>query len=256
MGYLFLSVDYPTDQIRVKYLQSISPNFRSVTFPIYQSLPANADIEDWKEILLLLQKSSSAFILDQPDSTSTEMLRPLKPNDDNYQAFIGPKWKRYSQINGGPSVPPQLAGFLGKALQSNDPTPHYDHCANCTRKQSTDIQTTTSTGTNRTTSTTTTTTKRCSRCKLVQYCSRECQIQHWKTCHQQSCIAAVANKTLWQALQTNDGFLITSDECVKLSKVLESCWMTKKEGEKYQYMIQGFASYFQFAADLGGCFVL
>lgn len=259
MGYLLLSVYYPTDQQRDAYLQSIPSNFRSATFGIYQPLPASADQDEWNDVWTILRasmvsssssfSSSSSSLLDQPT------VRPLKPNDDNYQAFVGPQWKRFSRqtttttTTGGGVVSPQLAAFFNKALRGNDPTPHYDHCANCTQKQSKES-------------------KQCSRCKIVQYCSRECQAQHWKSCHKGSCVAAQSNRTVWEALQTNDGFRLTEEECLELSRVLEMCTIgrsslttaqptTTETGTRNVYLlIQGFATYFKFVSELGGCFVL
>lgn len=28
----------------------------------------------------------------------------------------------------------------------------------------------------------------CNRCKLIRYCGRSCQVQHWKTIHKEECI--------------------------------------------------------------------
>ena len=33
-------------------------------------------------------------------------------------------------------------------------------------------------------------TQQCSRCKVVKYCSRECQRRHWKAGHREECCAA------------------------------------------------------------------
>jgi hypothetical protein len=147
-------------------------------------------------------------------------------------------------------IPPELAAFLGSSHGSNEPTPHYDHCANCTQKTTSTITISDNNNKN----------KRCARCKIVQYCSRDCQAQHWKKCHKQSCLAAEPNRTLFQALQTNDGFLVTSQECQELSKGFYECLKNKSPTQAQQHskkcMVEGFALYFQYAAELGGCFVV
>jgi hypothetical protein len=237
MGYLFFSVEYPTEQTRASYLQSVSPNFRSTTFSLYQPLPASATIDDWKEMLTILQEFCS---IEQKakNTQSSQQLRPLKPNDDNYEAFQGPQWSRRAQMT--PEIPPELAGFLGSSQNNKEPTPHYDHCANCTQKIPSSML-------------------RCSRCKIVQYCSRDCQAKHWKGCHKTSCIPAEPNRTLFQALHTNDGFLVTSEECRELSRGFSACLKsntTQHSTTKKSNMVEGFAVYFQYAADLGGCFVV
>ena len=251
MGYLFFSVEYPTDAIRASYLESISPNFRSVTFPLYQPLPASATIDEWKGMLTILQEYCPASVwMDEHNSHS--LYRPLKPNDDNYEAFKGLQWNTRPTTQEEKHLemsPPAIAAFLGKTGgndnlvgESTNSTPHYDHCANCTHKA---IHSTM---------------KRCSRCKMVQYCSRNCQAQHWKACHKQSCVSAQTHRTLREALQTNDGFLVTSDECQVLSTALYASLKEKQDETFYEtnkkYMVEGFANYFGYVSNLGGCFVL
>ena len=239
MGYLFFSVGYPSDVTRASYLGAVDPTFVSTTFALYPSLPASATIEEWNEILTLLQETSPG-LKDENESIilshgeDGDKPRPLRPNDDNYSAFTGPQWKRYPKQTRSPSVAPELAGFLEQARNDSEPTPHYDHCAYCTAHPAE---------------------KRCSRCKLVQYCSRDCQAHHWKQIHNKSCIPAEGNRSLWQAMQTNDGFLVSPDECRLLSQWFDKCSQQNKNHAQ-SYMLEGFQHYFEHVADLGGCFVL
>ena len=219
MGFLFFSVEYPTQDIRSAYLQAIPSTFRSASFALYEPLPASADDIEWKLVVTLLKDVCPEALL------QTEFVRPMKPNDDNYEVFVGPRWKRSPSGD----VPTELAGFLG----NDEPTPHLDHCAQCTAPAAN---------------------QRCGNCKIVGYCSRKCQAKHWKHVHQLSCLDAEP-KTLWKALHTNDGFLVTMRECEQLAEILKQ-EIPKQPTDKMKVLVENFALYFRFASLLGGCFVL
>ena len=40
--------------------------------------------------------------------------------------------------------------------------------------------------------------QKCKQCKIVQYCSRDCQAEHWKSCHKNHCKKLVAAKEAWR----------------------------------------------------------
>ena len=44
-------------------------------------------------------------------------------------------------------------------------------CANCQKRATVDVEF-----------------KRCSRCKSIWYCSKECQVKHWSACHKSDCM--------------------------------------------------------------------
>lgn len=113
---------------------------------------------------------------------------------------------------------------------SNTIYPHYDRCANCTKLAPKMNQ--------------------CSRCKMVKYCSRDCQALHWKKVHKQSCTKAQP-LPLYKSLNGNDGFLMTPEECRGLHIAL-----SENEANAVDEVIRCFQAYFDVAADLGGCFVL
>lgn len=218
MGFLFFTVEYPTTEVRTAYMQAIPANFRSASFALYEPLPASANDMEWKSVVTLLQQVCPEQLLQH------ELVRPMRPNDDNYAAFVGPRWKR----SPGGDLPNELMGFVG----TDDPTPHFDHCAQCTSPEAN---------------------KRCGDCKIVGYCSRDCQAKHWKQVHRLSCLDAEP-RTLWKALQTNDGFLVTLQECNQLAEVLMG--EIPQHTGAMKVLVETFAVYFQFAAGLGGCFVL
>ena len=113
---------------------------------------------------------------------------------------------------------------------NNTPYPRYDRCANCTKLFPT--------------------MSRCSRCKIVKYCSRDCQSSHWKKVHKQSCVKAQP-LALYKSMNGNDGFLMTPDECKVLANAL-----SEHESIHNDNVVRCFQAYFGVAADLGGCFIL
>ena len=40
--------------------------------------------------------------------------------------------------------------------------------------------------------------QKCKQCKVVQYCSKECQVEHWKSCHRTQCKDLKAAKESWR----------------------------------------------------------
>lgn len=210
-----------------------------MTAPLYQPLPASATTEEWRVLVNLVEQHL------QQDDESNEAFweeanhqpRPLKPNDDNYAAFVGPQWKVSTMDNPATygELPPQLATILQRMQQ--EPTPHYDCCATCTSRQDAAQL------------------LQCSRCKMVKYCSRNCQKQHWKPCHKASCEPA-RPCSLIAALKTNEGFWIANTECRALARLLGQTLTKLNKEDDETLMIRRFALYFERAANLDGCFVL
>lgn len=126
------------------------------------------------------------------------------------------------------SVVKALSGMMG---QDNGPYPRYDRCANCTKVFPNKMS-------------------RCSRCKIVKYCSRDCQSLHWKEVHKHSCVKAQP-LALYKIMNGNDGFHMSSEECGVLTMAL-----SQHESTHSDDVIRCFKVYFAVAADLGGCFVL
>jgi hypothetical protein len=212
-SFLILSVKYPSESQRQNFFRDAGQHSQ-FTSPFHKPLAASANHEQWGQVINALRENVDKSILEYDDGQ-----RPLKPNDDNYSAFTGSKW----EPKGNFSAPPALATMLGSA--DDEPVPHYDRCSKCAKPAA----------------------KRCSRCKIVKYCSRECQSDHWKSPHKQSCIKA-QSITLVSAIQGNDGFLVTAGECQEICKGLKKATSNS--------VIQCFVAYFELAADLDGCFVL
>ena len=40
--------------------------------------------------------------------------------------------------------------------------------------------------------------QKCKQCKVVQYCSKECQVEHWKASHRTLCKGLKAAKEAWK----------------------------------------------------------
>ena len=216
MGFLLLSVKYPTEEFREAFFRVAGSEFLKQTSPLHQPLPASTSTEEWRVVVKQIEQHCDASILDQV------MIRPLKPNDDNYAAFVGPQWQAFDVP--ADKVPPQIAAMIGRSEE--DPTPHYDKCAQCTQSAS----------------------QQCTRCKIVKYCTRDCQRRHWKACHKASCEQA-REISLRQALTTNDGFLVSPVECQALSQGL-------KQSASSSGVVRCIAEYLERASQLDGCFVL
>ena len=244
MVYLILSNRYPEESHRKSYIKTAGPHAYNVS-PFHKPLAASASDDEWKIILKVIRDNfddtNSSNILHDKSS-----LRPLRPNDDNYEAFVGPKWRPPPPSphsidleieNRQRMATPGLSSLLGQ--NDDDPTtpyPHYDRCAYCTKPA----------------------TYQCSQCKIVKYCSRNpCQASHWKKIHKASCVNACPF-SLWECLQGNDGFYVTSEECLALQSALLKGLSQENTttGTKDHNIIQCFAAYFCVTAELGGCFVL
>lgn len=230
MGFLLLSAEYPSETHRAKFFRKSGPhsNFSS---PFHKPLAAAATDDQWRRVLKAIRDNvkDSSFLHDQLTP------RPLKPNDDNYEAFTGRKWKpktstQTMEAKGtSPSVAQALSALRGQ--DDNDtPYPHYDRCAKCTKLFPNMNQ--------------------CSRCKIVKYCSRECQSSHWRKVHKESCTKAQI-LPLYKIMNGNDGFLISPEECRALQLVLSNNEIIDSDE-----VIRCFQAYFSMTEDLGGCFVL
>ena len=152
MVFLLLSVNYPTKSQRDSFFAAVGANFMMRTSALYKPLPASANDEEWKEVLATIRKLCRDEIVENEDR-----LRPLKPDDDNYSKFVGSQWEPNTSGSSGRSLDPQLEAFL--LNMQGEPIPHYNHCATCTKPSAK---------------------QKCSRCKIVKYCDRVCQTQHWK----------------------------------------------------------------------------
>eukprot|EP00536_Pseudo-nitzschia_multiseries_P001996 jgi/Psemu1/301159/fgenesh1_kg.26_\ len=126
-------------------------------------------------------------------------------------------------------MPPALSALLNQD-DENTPYPHFDHCANCTKLLPKMNQ--------------------CSRCRMVKYCSRECQSSHWKKVHKSSCVKAQPF-SLYKSMNGNDGFHVSPEECRGLQLSL-----SRNENNDSDEVIRCFQAYFEVAGDLGGCFIL
>ena len=227
MGFLLLSNQYPEESDVQAYLGQAGPHARNVS-PIPKFLAASATDEQWKRVLQVIRENATNWEAWQEQSK----LRPLKPNDDNYQAFTGPDWKPKA-TTGTATVSPAFSALLGQDNDPNTPYPRYDRCANCTKPAN----------------------LQCARCKVVKYCSRDpCQSSHWKKVHKNSCTKA-QHFSLWKSLHGNDGFYISPEECTALQSALSNALIHPTNSQDAN-VIRCFQAYFGAVANLGGCFVL
>ena len=228
MTFLILSKGYPNQFQRQEFIRKAGPYAKNAS-PFHKPLAASTNDTSWRAIISIWKEHVNSSIL---HDNLNNYIRPLKPNDDNYQVFIGDKWKPDVDV----AIPPQLQAMLGNG--DNDVYPHYDHCANCTKPAI----------------------NKCSKCKIVRYCSQDCQAKHWKAIHRSSCVPAQTNFSLWKALHGNDGFYLTVDECALLSNGLYKELATGNDGghddDDDDDLIRYFAVYFEYVANLDGCFVI
>jgi MYND finger len=238
MVFLILSNQYPEDSHRKRYLREAGPHGTQVS-PFHKPLAASADDDQWRSVLKAIRENiillEDASILDD-----TSKPRSLRPNDDNYKAFVGPQWKPSSSSSSSSSstvntssIPPAMAALLDTTNDPDTVYPRYDRCANCTKPA----------------------TLQCSKCKIVKYCSRDpCQAVHWKKVHKQSCCKAHTGRSLWQCLHGSDGFMVSPEECMALQAALDRA--IHKDSCRGKDVIQCFRAYFGMVSELGGCFVL
>ena len=232
MVFLLLSYHYPTPEQRKAYLKKVGPAFAKTVSPFHKLLPAATNDEGWTQIMKCLRAHMNELMF-----RKTTEKRAVRPNDDNYYKFCGEQWEPAGDF----AVPPAMASMMGSSTTSpttttseEEPIPHYDHCAHCTAALLSTKK------------------LRCSRCKFVNYCSKECQAQHWKSVHRNSCVPA-QEVTVEEAMSTNDGFYITPEECLTISTSLRQ----KKFGGDDHLLITPFAVYFEHAGKyLKGCFVI
>jgi hypothetical protein len=195
-------------------------------------LAETKDDEQWKTVVQTIRENMA----DESMLHDKKFGRPVRPNRDNYEAFRGPQWNPKTstlEAMGFPSVGAAMATLLGWPENREDSVPHahYDRCANCTKPA----------------------TRNCSRCRIVKYCSRECQCAHWKKVHKASCIEAEP-KSLWESLQGEVwAFHVSSTECRAICTALSQ---GQNIGGDASDLICYFKVYFDLAAELGGCFVV
>lgn len=208
MGFLLLTVEQPSGMQRAAFYNAAGPQSKAAS-PVLPELPAACNWSQWRQLFDVWEKNVDTAVLDTP------VVRPLKPREDDYIKFRDSRWKPEGQPDMGP-----LASILGDMTYA-----HYDRCAQCTKEA----------------------TKKCSKCKIVRYCTRECQSKHWNEGHKKRCQKA-EELSLRQALSGNDGFRITPEECTELCKAL------KRENSSDDVM-KCFIEYFDYASKLGGCFI-
>ncbi|KAG7355763.1 MYND finger domain containing protein [Nitzschia inconspicua] len=229
MVFLILSNRYPTDTHRQRYLHDAGRHAKQVS-PFHKHLAASADDDQWRDVLNAIRDNTDASILDD-----TSKPRSLRPNDDNYEAFVGPQWipQQSTNLDASSSIHPAMAALLQSDSDRNTVYPRYDRCANCTQPA----------------------TLQCAKCKIVKYCCRDpCQAEHWKKVHKQSCCKAHESRSLWQCLHGSDGFYVGEEECLALQAALGRACANDSFQDKD--VLQCFQAYFGTAAELGGCFVL
>lgn len=231
MVFLILSNQYPGDTHRERFRKDAGPHAKQVS-PFHQHLAASADDDQWREVLKAARDnigSDEASILDD-----TSQPRPLRPNDDNYEAFKGKQWKpKPNKIIDAASIQPAMAALLRNDSDPNGVYPRYDRCANCTKPAR----------------------LQCAKCKIVKYCSREqCQAIHWKKIHRRSCLKAPTSRSLWQCLHGSDGFYVSPEECLALQAALGRA--VESDCCRNNDVLQCFGAYFGMVAELGGCFLL
>ena len=102
----------------------------------------------------------------------------------------------------GPDTAAQ-AESVRKIMCIGDITPDYNRCAACTKPNAT---------------------SRCGKCKVVKYCSRDCQAKHWKSGHKKCCQKAAENCTLRSVLNGgNDWLHITAMNVRQLQRGFGVC---------------------------------
>lgn len=240
MRVLLLSAQLPTNEEKTQFLRTAGNYASQTTTILFGFLATSASAEQWPAVSALSEGGSSAA-----------RLRPLKPNDDNYQSFTGAKWRPPTTTasngkNGDESddLPPVVhAALLGgggtKNHNNNNDSdgvvyPRYDYCASCTKHPAP---------------------QQCSRCKFVRYCNRSCQAKHWKHVHRHSCEPARA-VSLREAMLGHEGYHVSPEECRRLETSLAHARRQEGRQAEADDLLQCMEAYFAASANLGGCFVL
>lgn len=246
---LLISLHYPSPSQRQEFAQNTPDSYKPQRGH-HPSLLAETDNEQWKTTVQIIRQNMA-------DKESESMLqdksvaRPVRPGFDNYGAFKGTSWNPKSspmEMRGLPSPHAALAAFGGTNREDTRTHAHYDRCANCTQAA----------------------TRRCSRCKIVKYCSRECQSSHWKTVHKASCIEARSGVSLAELLDWDNGLHkefhalhILPEECRALHTALslqqqgeDISGATEDGGAVSDGLKSYFGTFFGLAAELGGCFAV
>lgn len=243
-GFLLLTAEYPSQTTRQSFLSQTASTEMSISSLLHKPLPLSTPNDDWQLFIkILLSIASDSFL-------NKTIIRPLRPNDDNYTAFEGEKWLPEGFGKVSPGSHPQLQAFLQRA--STEPTPHYNRCARCTSLK---LKEGNKAGSE---SRQSGRLLRCGRCKIVKYCSKVCQKAHWKRCHRESCVPA-QETSLLLALQTNDAFWISPEEC---SGILEHLKQQTTPATATPHptlprkLRDTLETYFSYATSLGGCFVI
>ena len=236
-GFLLLTAEYPSQSIRQSFLRETDAQLTSVSSLLHKPLPISIPHDDWQHMVKLLMSVATDEFLNKIT------LRPVRPNDDNYAAFVGPQWNPEGYGKFSTNDHPQLQAFLQRAIE--EPTPYFSHCARCTSATLKPVD--------ESSPSTNGPLLRCSRCKMVKYCSKACQKAHWRACHRESCVPA-QERSLLHALQTNDAFWIQPDECSTLSDLLAGA--STADSKLPKVIRENLRTYFSYAASLGGCFVI
>eukprot|EP00984_Skeletonema_dohrnii_P002815 scaffold963_cov103-Skeletonema_dohrnii-CCMP3373.AAC.5 len=230
MGFELHSFDAPgahQESIVRKYMRAMfqSGDLDSSGFSFFAfaaNLPTNCSNSQWAELVRKIERCVDADILDAPVEH-----RCFKPNEQDYSLFKGEQFRPKGMPAMGPDTAAQ-AESVRKIMCIGDITPDYYRCAACTKPNAT---------------------SRCGKCKVVKYCSRDCQAKHWKSGHKKCCQKAVENCTLRSVLNGgNDWLHITANECEAIAKGLRSMQQSDPLARKFFH-------YFDAVSNLGGCFV-
>ena len=254
MRVMVLSVYLPTNEQLETYLVNAGRYATTSTTPVLLGfLSASVPADKWQSIILRAIDDAAAVSAAASSGEVATILRPVKPNDDNYSMFVGRKWRPPISDGGKKWLPSAVRGNTGKSVDDEDNTtvfPRYDCCAQCTKCPRTTTSETTSSHDRPTFL------HKCSRCKFVRYCDRTCQMKHWKRIHKASCEPA-RHVSLNEALLGHEGYFISPEECKSIHKALTSTDITTAAtGDDGAALIQCFAAYFESVSSLGGCFVL
>lgn len=225
MGFDLYSFDAPgAHQVEVvrKYFRAMyeSGNFCPSAIGTY--LHTTTNVSGWSKLIGVTERCVDEAVLAAPTDH-----RCFKPDLENYALFVGDQFRPKGMPPAGPEKA-ELMRMMGGS-DGEEIIPDYSRCAACTKPNAS---------------------SRCSKCRVVKYCGRECQTKHWKLCHKKICCKAQENCTLRSVLNGgNDDLHITAEECAAIARGLKSC------REKSDPLVKNFFAYFDAVAQLGGCFV-